>query len=44
MRLYKRRMNLSFILFLGILSLGLTDNRPEAHCIDDIDENKIKYF
>lgn len=29
---------------VGILSLGLTDNRPEAHCIDDIDENKIKYY
>lgn len=29
---------------VGILSLGLTDNRPESHTIEDIDKNKIKYI
>lgn len=28
---------------VGILSLGLTDNRPEGYTMDDIDKNKIKY-
>ena len=29
---------------VGILSLGMTDNRPEAHDISEIDKDKIKYM
>ncbi len=29
---------------VGILSLGMTDNRPKAHDISEIDKDKIKYL
>lgn len=29
---------------VGILSLGMTDNKPEAHTLSEIDKTKIRYF
>lgn len=29
---------------VGILSLGLTNNKPEAHKLSEIDKTKIRYF
>lgn len=29
---------------VGILSLGLTDSRPPAHTLEDIDRDKVKYL
>ena len=29
---------------VGILSLGMAENRPEAHNLSEIDENKIRYI
>lgn len=28
---------------VGILSLGINDNRPPAHTLEDIDKNKVRY-
>lgn len=29
---------------VGILSLGIADNKPEAHSLSEIDESKVSYF